>query len=519
VDRSHEETSVPETAAPAQVAPMAVPAAAPMSLGRPGPSALSTGQVLALQRSVGNGAVSAMLAGGRPGMPARSLARVGEPHTEPGVSKATPKGLVAADFSVSGGAPSAPAKASASTMKREKDSVTFDSAKVTASATVTWGSAAAAPGAAPATPAPAPAPDPAKPMDASVGFINTILASERTLTYTDNGKPDGKVVAMLRSATPKGTRDAWWSKKDGGGQQENTNTFKPFYSKPETLKPGESKTISFEDQPGDSAPLTMKSMDGKTTGKLARMSGADSFRLSVGVTELGGADKPIHLAASEWTVPWDLDVPQVEGDTTTGRDVDIAKYKGALEDIKPGEGFGVGDAKTIPYPVTDEDVATMGLQQLLVAIPFARDWGDMAMWGKMSARMRDLKPRFQVTMDVKQQSGFSMDMTVGIDQAPRTPKPRKINEWGTGDQMVEFSLGEVMDPQDLAQRMTIAVTFTRDGGAAQSAPWSWPFASMSRIFIWDAKDVAKGEVSPEERKKKGKPDVGTEIVVSGRLVT
>ena len=141
---------------------------------------------------------------------------------------------------------------------------------------------------------------------------------------------------------PEGGRDAMFDKDKRTGKQVPHSTAEaPFYSTAKRVKPGETVSLDqFTDQPGADVQRQVEGPGGKK-GKLAKLSGADRFRLSIGIAEV---DNPsmIDLTAKERTVPWDVTVDE-QGVGTGGRS--RSRTQGKLADIKPGVGYVVGEAE------------------------------------------------------------------------------------------------------------------------------------------------------------------------------
>ena len=284
-DREAEHAPEP---APSVAATPAAPVAASPVGGSPAraPALRTPGQALALQRSAGNRAVT------------RLLAREPAPHTAPGASAATAKGLTHADFSPTGGDPTS--SGSVTVSANGPSQVTVNAPKITANGGVAWNppAAAPAPAAPPAAPPPAPgaapapgatpAPGPAgPPAEARAGWINTLLAADRVFTYTADGTPGGKVVREEHMMAPEGGRDAMFTPdKRTGKQVPHSSSEAPFYSSAKRVRPGESATLEpFTDQPGAVVDRQVAGSGGEK-GKLAKISGADRFRLSIGIAEV-----------------------------------------------------------------------------------------------------------------------------------------------------------------------------------------------------------------------------------------
>ena len=160
-------------------------------------------------------------------------------------------------------------------------------------------------GAPPAAGAPA-----ARPTEVRVGWINTVLEGKREFLYTEDGTPGGKVVRREQMQAPAGARDAMWANDPRTGKQvQHSSSEAPFYGPAKRISPGQSADLEpFKDTPGAGAAREVEGPNGKK-GKLAKISGADRFRLSIGVTEVGNNDR-IHLTAKEWSVPWDVTLDQ-----------------------------------------------------------------------------------------------------------------------------------------------------------------------------------------------------------------
>ncbi len=508
----HDAEHVPE-AAPSVAAPSAAPvAASPLATGAGAsraPAVLTPGQALALQRSAGNQAVS------------RLLARQPAAHTAPGASAATAKGLTHAEFTPTGGDPSASGNVTVSA--NGPSAVTVNAPQITANGGVAW-NPPAAPAAAPATPPAAPAPPPAAgpapapgaapaagpaapPTEARAGWINTLLAADRVFTYTADGTPGGKVVREEHMMAPEGGRDAMFSQdKRTGKQVPHSSSEAPFYGSAKRVRPGESATLEpFTDQPGA---VVQRQVDGSggEKGKLAKISGADRFRLSIGIAEV---DNPstIHLTAKEWTVPWGVTVDQ-QG-AGTGGSVSVEDFKGRLADIKRGEGYVVGDAAQFPWPQTPEEVKTFSSTELLSAIPYAEKH-DVGSWTLMCQELRARNPSCTVTTLVNKSTAVLADNLAITIKGPRTAT-KTTTEWLSAAP-VTFRLLEICDPQDLKTGLVLQLSVTVEGNTPQPMTWPWPFGPLRATrYWWDPGGAPKGEW---EDPKGLKRDTQTDIVVT-----
>ena len=487
-------------AEPARAAPVApVPDAAP-SLGAAfggglgagfAPTDLTPRQAIALSRTAGNQAVARLLAR----QPAAAAAAPPPPAgTAPGASAATAKGLKHADFTPSGGDPTA--TGSVSVTPNGPDAVTLNAPEIKATGSVAWN--------APATPPDPAAPPPDTPTEARVGWINTLLSGDRKFTYTEDGTPGGKVVREQHMMSTPGGRDAMWSPdKRTGKQVQHSSSEAPFYSSAKRLKPGESAELEpFTDQPGGGAERQMDGSGG-VKGKLAKVSGADKFRLSIGIAEVGNAET-IHLTAKEWTVPWDVDVDQQGGGK--GGVVSIEDFKGRLQDIERGKGFVVGDAGDFPWPQTPEDVKRFTSSELLNAIPFAERI-DVNSWTLMCAELRERNPTCTVTTLVKDSTAVVADDLSITLKGPKTAT-KTTTEWLSAAP-VSFRLLEVMNPQDIKAGMTIELSIAVEGGTPQPATWPWPFGPLRQTrYWWDEGGAPKGEWDdPKGVKRRTQTDI------------
>jgi hypothetical protein len=343
----------------------------------------------------------------------------------------------------------------------------------------------------------------------NAGFIQTVLHSDRAFLYTEDGKPGGKVGREVRDVAPEGSRDAraLAGQTDSKGKPVQGSGFGPFYQTPRSIKPGESTDVVMTDEPtGGDTPLKLKGSDGKEY-TLARVAGSDQFRLSVGVAEPND-NAAIHLAAKEWTVPWDMDVV---GGAGAGSAAHIDNFKGQLEDIKPGEGWATADAQRFPWPRDEAEAKSLTSTELIKGIPFA-ERADPAAWTLMCGVLRARNPTCHVTLNLKRSSSAFYDrLTISI-AGPRTAT-KSAREWGTGAQEFEFRLLELMDPQDLKAGLPLTLSISRDDGKANTTSWPWPFGGFGPIvYYWDAKDAPGGE----DETKKAKVDAPTEISVTAR---
>ncbi len=468
----------------------------------PAPSAPAGGAMLGLQSGMGNAAFARTIA--RQDKPPAPPA----PGTAPGASARTAKGLTIGDFdpvsfSLNIGPPDK-LEASAGT-GGETVNVTAPKAGATAKVTMKKPpDPAADPNAQPAPPD--------KPKSATVGFIQTVLSSTRTFQYTEGGKPGTKVGVEIRDVAPEGARDARALKgavAPGGGPVQGSG-FGPFYQEPRTVSPDTPTDVAFNDETVQNAiKLNLKGTDDKLY-TLSQIAGGDHFRLSVGAIDPSGTD-PIHLAAKEWRVPWDMTLDAAHH--ATSAPITQSEFK-ALQDIKPGTGWSDRDAQQFRWPRDEAEAQKLDTGSLIRGIPYAQRW-DVNAWMMMCRVLRARNPGFSVTVDLKTNPDAYSQVGLTI-RGPRVAT-RSIREWGTGDNTFGFRMLDLLDPQDLQIGMTLQVELTRDGGTANTYPWNWPFDALRPVRVTWAKK-AGGEAprgTMEDSERKGATDTNTEMIISG----
>jgi hypothetical protein len=251
-----------ETAvSPPVAAPAGVAASAPLT---PLLGALSPARVIALQRTVGNRAVSALL---------QRDDTQKTPASGPG------------DFGVSGGVPTGAGTATAS--PGNNHTVTAKSAKVTIDGEAwlqkdkTIGSA-------------------------YFGVIQNLTRSDRAAQYRHGGDPNGEIVAEPHEAEAN-KWDAAIDPNPGKKGEMQPQTFAPFYWQPnniddtndETKKAKPTRLGTPWDQPEFSLPVQ------KGPGRLTAFKGQDVFKTGLAVKKDGAV---WMLTGNQWTVSWDIPV-------------------------------------------------------------------------------------------------------------------------------------------------------------------------------------------------------------------
>ena len=251
-------------------APVAAPAAAGAAPRGAGPSLyaagagpLTPGRVLAMQRSAGNQAVTAML---------QREDQEKTPVAGPG------------DFGVSGGEPqvggAVTAKPDGDGVRAESPDVKYTPAKVWLQEGKTLGGSQ------------------------NFGFVQNLVTSTRGAVYRRGGDPAGDITSEPREGHGK-AYDAVSDPNDD--TKINKRVFPPFYWPPSSMNddnvaasPAETDAAA-HDQPGFTLPAK------KDDGRLTEFTGADAFKLGVAVKK---GDATYTLKAFDWSVPWAMKVDQ-----------------------------------------------------------------------------------------------------------------------------------------------------------------------------------------------------------------
>jgi hypothetical protein len=273
---------------PAPSPPVALPAAAGGAAGPLLGGALTPARVLALQRTAGNRAVSALLM--------RDDAAAKTPVAGPG------------DLGVSGGVPAGVGNTTA--MPSTGDRVTAKAPKVTLD-----GEAWVKDG---------------KELGGSAyfGVVQNLVHSDRGAVYRHGGDPAGEIVA----ADHEGTSNKWDSVSDPVAEAKGEmkpQTFAPFYWQPGSIDDTNSQTTPAKptrlgtpfDQPEFSRPVN------RGPGRLTAFTGQDVFKMGLAVKK----DAAVWmLTGNQWTVSWD--VPVDASLNGAGKAVDTQPIQDLLND-------------------------------------------------------------------------------------------------------------------------------------------------------------------------------------------
>jgi hypothetical protein len=286
-----EHAAVPQAEAAAPVVAPAMGGAMPLGLG-PVSAPMTPARVLAMQRSAGNAAVTAML---------QREEKEKTPVSGPG------------DFGVSGGAPQVGGTPTAKPdgsehVRAESPDVKYEPAKVWLQEGKTLGGSQ------------------------NFGFVQNLAGSTRGAIWRRGGDPAGEITADKREAQGK-AYDAVSDPNDD--KKIHKAVFAPFYWPPSSMNDDNVEANKAEtdpaahDQPGFSLPAK------KEGGRLTEFTGADNFKLGVAVKTAGA----VHmLKAYDWSVPWAISV-----DSTLNGAGKAVTSKEVQDLLKDGPDTALGD--------------------------------------------------------------------------------------------------------------------------------------------------------------------------------
>ncbi len=257
MEHEHEPAVGPPVSAPAAYAP-----AAPLT---PLLGALSPARVIALQRTVGNRAVSALLQ---------------RDDTQP--TPAAGPG----DFGVSGGVPTGQGTSTAS--PGAGNTVTAKGPRVTLDGEA-WLQDGKQLG-----------------TSAYFGVVQNLASSNRGAQYRHGGDPNGEIVAEPHSGEANKWDAAIDPQKDAKGN-DKPQTFAPFYWQPGNIDDGNDKSNHAKPTrlgtPWDQPEYTLPVQNGP--GRLTAFRGQDVFKMGLAVKK----DAAVWmLTGNQWTVSWDIPV-------------------------------------------------------------------------------------------------------------------------------------------------------------------------------------------------------------------
>jgi hypothetical protein len=163
---------------------------------------------------------------------------------------------------------------------------------------------------------------------AYLGWIQNLASSDRAAVYRRGGVPDGEIT----SEEHEGRSKRWDAVNDPGAEAKgemkpHEGVFPPFY-----WQPGSISDENTADQPAKTDPRAHDrpefSMPAKKdAGRLTQFKGRDNFKLGLAVKK---GDAVHMLAASDWSVPWDAEVDaNLNG---AGKAVESREVQDALRD-------------------------------------------------------------------------------------------------------------------------------------------------------------------------------------------
>ena len=296
---------------PVAPAPALAPASPASASGSSPHGALTPARVVALQRTVGNRAVGAILAREKP-----------EPTPAAGPG----------DFGFSGGTPSASGATTAAPNGADKVKALAPKVTLDGQAWLKEGKTIGT---------------------AYVGIVQNLAHSDRAAVYRHGGDANGEITAEHHLA--QGNK--WDAVNDPAAAAKNEmapQTFAPFYWQPnniddqntETNKAGVTRLGTPFDQPEFSMPV----QDG--AGRITEFKGKDTFKTGIGVKK---GDTTWMLNGSEWSVNWNVPVDATL--SGAGKAIESAVIKDLIKDgpdpslkdwsLKPGAGSAFEGFSTV----------------------------------------------------------------------------------------------------------------------------------------------------------------------------
>ena len=448
----HQPEVAPEPAAVMPAAAPAVSSAAAVPAGaRAGPSRLSVAGVLALQRSVGNAAVGAMLARQGPAAPAAPAA--------PKEGPLTPE-----EITVTGGDPK-PQGGWAMSSKVENGKLYLESPEVKFDAELK-------------VPEP---PEKRKIPSTTVGFIQTVESADRKGIYTRDGTPSGTPVANKHTSVSD-KRDAKTNfvmdesgdlKRDASGEPVQwTKALPPWYDDPSYLDEQQRETkVSTMDRTRTNFPLEIDHLGKK--GRLAQTGGADKFQMAVSMKP--GNAPATSLKSMDWETPWRSTVdPASHAVSGTGH-VWVHPSDVPLGDQKEPTGVANKDKIDWVAITTVADAKALGAQKCLSLLLLARQF-DQESYEAMATALREMNPHLAVDVFAGETTGES----VTIEAEGGRGVHMRTASTPTG---VAFRLLDFYDPNDLGAGTTIKVRVRGPRGGQTAGDWAFPFGGGPSLDV------------------------------------
>jgi hypothetical protein len=428
--------------APESVAAPAVTAAGPGPASSAGfsPGVLTPPRVLALQKTAGNAAVTAVLAR----------------QPTPAAPKDGP--LTAGEIQVQGGGPK-PKGTWAMESKVDQDRLTMSSPLVEFDATLT---------------VPQPATE-RKIPSTTVGFIQTVKTADRQGIYTSDGTTAGTPIATkhtsasdTRDVQTNMVGDAGGVKVDDSGKPvQYQKAMPPWYDNPGYLDDTQRSTkVETADRTKAVFPLEIDQLGKK--GKLAQTAGADRFRMAVAAKP--GDAAATFLKSEDWDAPWGSTIdPATHQAGRTGA-LWIHPSDVALSDQKEPTGAVNKDKIDWTAVRTVPDAKALGAAQCLALLPLARQY-DAESFAVMATALRELNP--VLGADIGVMEGKVGRFTLAAEGA-RGVQTRVANTPG----VAVWHLLDFFDPNDIGAGTAIKLRVSGPDGSGELA-WGFPFGGGS----------------------------------------
>jgi hypothetical protein len=336
--------------------------------------------------------------------------------------------------------------------------------------------------------------------DLTVGYIQNMTKGDRIAVYTTDGTPAGAVVAEQHMSVMPGRRDAEAHFKQDqnknfvvdkqGNPIVEADAGPPWYASPNVLVTGGAKSLEVKasDTPSFPVALETENASGKK-GKLAMIRGGEAFEIALAVKD--GANAPINLSAATWGIDWTMTIDPALHTGTGKAGAPPQPIDKAL--VKPGAGLTHDDKLVWWAPVDDAEADAMPLHALLRSLPTARQYDGTVYQRIVNSIHRRSNPtcwHAHVLVD-EDDSYTGGDYIVVSMEGVRGAKTKPAVECGTGENFwADWELYDLFDPHDVTTDSKIKVTIARQGQKAQERTWSFPWGdteARKHAFSGDSK--------------------------------